>query len=334
MTAVLQSLRSTPATFLLPFLAALLGLLSLVSLYAGLPADPQLREVILHSVRLPRWLVACLAGATLAGGGAALQALLRNPLAEPALLGVSAGAALAAVSLLVLASLGGVAALQLAPLLPLAAFLGGLLVVLFVLAVAGRRGRIDVTEVLLVGMAVNLLAGAGVGLLTYIAPAADLRGIVFWALGSLAGIGWRDAVPAALAMTAALLLLLPRRHQLNLLSMGESEAWRMGVPVGGLQRRLIAATALGVGAGVAVAGVIGFVGLLVPHLLRRIAGPDYRRLLPASMLGGAVLLCGADLLARLVIHPAELPVGLLTTLLGAPFFLWLVARGMAARGVA
>ncbi len=312
-------------------LAALLLATLAVSLFSGLPDDPALREVILYSVRLPRLLVACLSGAVLAGSGAALQSLLRNPLAEPALLGVSAGAAFAAVAALALAASLGIAASALVAVLPVAAFLGGMLVVMLVFVVSARNGRVDVSEVLLAGMAMNLLAGAGVGVLTYLAPEAELRGMVFWALGSLSGLNWREVIPAALGMLIALGLLLPMRRQLNLLAMGEVEAERLGIAVDRLKGGLVFACALGVGASVAVAGIIGFVGLLVPHLLRRLTGPDYHLLMPAAMLGGALLLCAADLLSRWVIYPAELPVGLLTTLLGGPMFLWLVARG-AARG--
>ncbi len=313
--------------WMVPVLLSLMVVWSVASLSIGLPQDPALRDTILFSLRVPRWLAAGLVGATLAAGGAALQALLRNPLAEPALLGVSAGAALAAVMTLALAGLVGLSVSVVVPALPLIAFAGGVGTVLIVLSLSSRDGQVQIATVLLIGMSVNLLAGAIVGLLTYLAPAQELRGMVFWAMGSFAGISWREALPALLVMGFSLLLLWPARVQLNVLSFGEEEALRMGVDTVRVKRTLVLAVALGVGAGVAIAGMIAFVGLLVPHFMRRLVGPDYRVLLPTCMLGGALLLGTADLLARHVVYPAELPVGLLTTLLGGPCFIWLVAQG-------
>ncbi len=316
----------------IPLLSVLLVAWSVVSLFAGLPLDPALHDTILYSIRIPRWLAAGCVGASLAAGGVALQALLRNPLAEPALLGVSAGAALAAVCALALAGLLGAGGALIISALPLIAFAGGVGAVVLVLFLSFRNGQVDIATVLLVGMAVNLMAGALVGLLTYLAPTPELRGMVFWSMGSFAGVGWRETAPALVIMALALVMLWPVRPQLDVLALGEQEALRIGVDVPRLKRVLVLAVALGVGAGVAIAGVIAFVGLLVPHFVRRLVGPDHRLLLPACMLGGALLLGVADLLSRYLVYPAELPVGLLTTLLGGPCFIWLIARGRVRGG--
>lgn len=326
MTASLRVLLERPAGLPMLLLWLSAGGVAAVTLWAGLPAEPALRDEVLYALRLPRLLVAALCGAVLAAGGAALQSLLRNPLAEPALLGVSAGGACAAAIALALFPALGIGVSALAFGLPLVAFAGAVLSVSLVLVVATRDGRMAVAELLLAGMVINLLAGALIGLLTYLAPDARLRGMVFWMLGSFSGLGWRDALPACLAMAAALLALWPVRGHLNLLSMGEIEAGRMGVPVASLKRRIVLVCALGAGAGVAVAGIIGFVGLLVPHFMRGWLGADYRHIVPASMLAGATLMMAADLLSRWLLYPAELPVGLLTTLLGGPLFIWMLAR--------
>ncbi|EWC40732.1 iron chelate uptake ABC transporter family permease subunit [Pseudomonas stutzeri] len=284
-------------------------------------------ELILAQIRLPRTLLGCAVGAVLALCGVAMQGLFRNPLADPGLVGVSSGAALGAA----LAIVGG----TMLPQLPVAwepyvlsafAFVGGLGVTLAVYRLGRRDGRTHVATMLLAGIALTALAGAMVGLFSYLADDTTLRSLTFWNLGSLNGASYARLWPLLL-ITGAVAFWLPQRaNALNALLLGESEARHLGFDVERVQRELVICTALGVGAAVAAAGLIGFVGLVVPHLMRLLVGPDHRLLLPASALAGASLLLLADVAARLLIAPAELPIGIVTALLGAPFFLYLLLR--------
>ncbi|SDF34976.1 FecCD family ABC transporter permease [Phytopseudomonas seleniipraecipitans] len=298
---------------------------------AGLPLDDeglQQAELILGQIRMPRTLLGLAVGAVLALCGVAMQGLFRNPLADPGLIGVSSGAALgAAVAIVGGAALGGIPELFAPYLLSLCAFLGGLVVTALVYRLGRRNGQTSVTTMLLAGIALNALAFACIGLFTYLADDATLRTLTFWNLGSLNGASYARLWPLLL-VTLAVALWLPRRAQaLNALLLGESEARHLGVAVERLKRELVFCTALGVGAAVAAAGMIGFIGLVVPHLVRLLVGPDHRVLLPASALAGASLLLLADLFARLILSPAELPIGIVTALIGAPFFLYLLLRG-------
>jgi iron complex transport system permease protein len=296
----------------------------------GLPvADvpPQYEAVILN-IRLPRTLLGLLVGASLAIAGASLQGLFRNPLADPGLIGVSAGAALAAVSVIVLGGSGlafltdALGAFS----LPLAAFAGGLVTTMLVYRLASTDGRTSVTTLLLAGIAINALCGAGTGLLTYLADDQQLRTLTFWSMGSLGGATWAAVGSTAVLIAIPLLSLPLLARTLNALLLGEAEAGHLGIAVQRMQRVIVALTALAVGAAVAVSGIIGFVGLVVPHLLRLALGPDHRFLLPgAALLGGSLLLL-ADLFARTFVTPAELPIGIVTALLGGPFFLALLMR--------
>jgi len=289
------------------------------------------QEAVLLAIRLPRAILGLLAGASLAAAGAALQGLFRNPLADPGLIGVSTGAALAAA----LAIVVGGAAAPLLPdgtirfLVPLAAFAGGLAATFIVYRIARRGGRTDVATMLLAGVALNAIAGAGIGLLIFASTDQELRDLNFWLLGSLAGVTWQRLAIAGPLMLLPLMLFSAASRPLNALLMGEREAGHLGYPVDTVKRRLITLAALSVGAAVALTGVIGFVGLVVPHIVRLSVGPDHRVLLPASMLLGASLLLVADLLARTLVVPAELPIGILTSCVGGPFFLWLIMRGNA-----
>ncbi len=286
------------------------------------------QQAVLLTIRAPRILLGVLVGAGLAASGAALQGLFRNPLADPGLIGVSSGAALAAVAVIVL----GVPPLALASgglglyALPLAAFGGGLLATLLVAWLANHGGYAQLGTLLLAGIAINALAGAGTGLLTYLADDEQLRTLTFWSLGSLGGATWREVAAIAPPIGFALALIAWRARVLNALLLGDREAGHLGFAVERTKRILIVAAALAVGSAVAVAGIIGFVGLVVPHLLRLAQGPDHRFLLPGSALLGAALLVCADLLARTVVVPSELPIGIVTALLGGPFFLWLLWR--------
>ena len=285
-------------------------------------------RTVVWSVRAPRVLQGLLAGALLATAGVLLQALFRNPLADPALIGVSAGAALGAVMVIVLGAtaLAGLSRLLGVWTLPAAAFAGALGTAAIVFALARRDGLLDPTTMLLCGIAINALTGAGIGLLTFLATDEQLRNLTFWTLGSLGAATWGSlagVAPAALLVLCVAPFLV---RPLNALLLGESEALHLGVAVERLKRWAVLLAAAAAGAVVAVCGVIGFIGLVAPHMARMIAGPDHRTVLPLAALLGATLLTAGDLVARTAVRPAELPIGILTALLGAPFFLWLLRR--------
>lgn len=284
-------------------------------------------QLIVSQIRLPRALLGLAVGAVLALSGVAMQGLFRNPLADPGLIGVSSGAALgAAVAIVGGAMLGGISEAWSPYILSICAFAGGLGVTALVYRLGRRDGQTHVATMLLAGIALAALAGAAIGLFTYLADDATLRTLTFWNLGSLNGASYERLWPLLL-ITFAVALWLPRRAKaLNALLLGESEARHLGFAVEKLKRELVFCTALGVGAAVAAAGMIGFIGLVVPHVLRLAVGPDHRVLLPASALAGASLLLFADLAARLVLAPAELPIGIVTALIGAPFFLYLLLK--------
>ena len=293
---------------------------------ASTPALEQ-AQLIISQIRLPRALLGLAVGAVLALSGVAMQGLFRNPLADPGLIGVSSGAALgAAVAIVGGAMLGGISPVWSPYILSICAFAGGLGVTALVYRLGRRDGQTHVATMLLAGIALAALAGAAIGLLTYLADDATLRTLTFWNLGSLNGASYARLWPLLL-ITFAVALWLPRRAKgLNALLLGESEARHLGFAVEKLKRELVFCTALGVGAAVAAAGMIGFIGLVVPHVLRLAVGPDHRVLLPASALAGASLLLFADLAARLILAPAELPIGIVTALIGAPFFLYLLLK--------
>lgn len=293
-----------------------------VGLDLGVGFEPH-ESITLLLVRAPRVVLGVLVGGALGVAGAALQGLFRNPLADPALIGVSSGAALAALAITVF---GSALALPTRLALPIAAFLGGLAAVVLVYRIATVGGETSTATMLLAGIAVNAVAAAATGLFVFASNDQELRDFIFWTMGGLGGVTW-----AAIGAGAPLLILgvVPAfflARPLNALLLGTSEALHLGVDVDRVKRRVVGLSALTVGAGVALAGIIGFVGLVTPHLVRLLAGPDHRIVLPGAALLGAALLVGADLLARLVVSPAELPVGVVTALVGGPFFLWLVVR--------
>ncbi len=280
---------------------------------AAIPTQPIARRVLL----------ALLVGAALALSGCVMQGLFRNPLADPGLLGISSGAALAVACLLVLPlSASGLIALYM-PML--AAFIGSLavMVVIFILS---RAEEGSLSRLLLVGIAINALCGALVGVLAWLSNDAQLRQLSLWGMGSLGQAEWPTLLVATTLIIPAALAVWWMASHLNLLQLGDEEAHYLGVNVRALQRWLLLCSAVLVAAAVAISGVIGFIGLVVPHLMRLWLGPDHRGLVPGSLLAGAILLLLADTLARTVAAPAEMPVGLLTSLLGAPWFLWLVFR--------
>ena len=291
-------------------------------------------RIIVFDIRMPRALLGFLIGAALAMSGAVMQGLFRNPLADPALVGISSGSALGAVLMIVLGAslpvglmipLGAFA-------LPLAAFIGGLLTTLLLYRIATRGGQTSVATMLLAGIAISALAAAITGILIYMADDKQLRDVTFWSLGSLSGMTWAKLFAAGPIILLALLVVPFLSRGLNAITLGEAAAFHMGVKVQRLKYIAVVAVAGAVGASVAVSGGIGFVGIVVPHLLRIVIGPDHRYLLPASALFGGVLMLGADMLARTIVAPAELPIGIITALAGAPFFLWVLLRDRTHNG--
>ena len=290
-----------------------------------------LQRAVLVELRLPRVLLAASVGAGLGVAGAVLQGLFRNPLAEPQLIGVSSGGALGAIACIVLTSRIGLPEATGPYLLPLAAIAGALAVTSALYLFAVRKRDRGVATLLLVGIAVNALAAVAIGFFTWIAKDGELRSLTYWTMGSFGGARWETALPAMLLIALAIASLLPLARRLDLLQLGAVDARRLGVSVPALRRRIVFGAAMAVGAGVAVSGILGFVGLVVPHVVRMLAGVHHRILLPGSALLGAVLAVAADLGARTLVPPAEMPVGLLTSAIGAPFFLWLILRLRTAR---
>ena len=339
--------RSARARTTIGVLALMLVFVSLFSLTAGASdasawdvafgwlygdvADEALSvrdRIIVYDIRLPRVVLGILIGAALAVSGAVMQGLFRNPLADPGLVGVSAGAGLGAIVIIVLGST------VLAPVinifgiyaLPFAAFGGGLATTLLLYRVATRRGQTSIATMLLAGIALGAMAGAFSGVLVYMADDRQLRDLTFWGMGSLAGATWTKIAAAGPIIVATLLVAPFLARALNALALGEATANHLGIPVQRFKNIAIVAVAASTGASVAVSGGIGFVGIVVPHLLRLLIGPDHRYLLPASALLGASLLLLADAVSRTIVAPAELPIGIVTAAVGAPFFLWILLR--------
>jgi iron complex transport system permease protein len=290
--------------------------------------------IIVLDIRLPRMVLGVLVGASLGVTGALLQGVFRNPLADPIFVGVSPGAACAAVAFIVFG--GALAANSFGLLarisLTLAAFSGALAITFLLHRLAIRDGRTSVAALLFTGIALGALAQAGTGLILFVASDQQLREFTFWSLGSLGGATWMKVammLPLAFLSFAVAAMLA---HGLDALALGEAEAFHLGIDVERLKRYAVLAVAAGVGASVAVAGVIGFVGLVVPHLLRLMIGPSHKKLLAGSALLGAAILAAADVIARTLASPAELPLGVVTAFLGAPFFLWLLRRYRASLG--
>lgn len=284
--------------------------------------------LILFAIRLPRVILAGLVGVCLAVCGTAMQGLFRNPLADPSLIGVSSGASAGASLMIVL---GGGAMLQGGhaaglSVVALGAFAGGFLAVVIVYRLATSATGTSVATMLLAGIAISALAGALNSLFTFVADDEMLRRISLWQMGSLDAANWPRVWIAGIAVMIVMALLPREGAALNAFLLGESEARHLGIAVDAVKRKLILLTAMAIGVSVAVAGTISFVGLIVPHIVRLLIGPDHRYLIPASALAGAILLIVADAVARVVVAPAELPAGILTALLGTPFFFSLLAR--------
>lgn len=285
-------------------------------------------NLVIHEIRFPRTILCMLVGAILAICGTVMQGLFRNPLAEPGIIGVSAGASLgAALAIVMFADLSeqypqfmNFAAV------PIFAFLGGALTTVLVYKMGTSKMGTSVTIMLLAGVAISALSGAGIGYMNFRADDQMLRDLSLWSMGSLAGANWTSIILCAITLVLLMLIFVRKAMSLNALLLGEAEANHLGIPVQRLKRQLILLTAVGVGVTVSVSGMIGFIGLVIPHLGRMLSGPDHRTLLPISALMGALLLTLADMFSRVAVAPAELPVGIVTALIGAPFFIYLLFK--------
>jgi iron complex transport system permease protein len=287
-----------------------------------------MEQLVLLDIRLPRTLLGAFVGAALAVSGAMMQGLFRNPLADPGIIGVSSGAALAAIATIALGNSFAAPLIQSfgTYALPFAAFLGGFVTTGLLVLIAGRHGQLMIGTLLLAGIAIGALSGALIGLIAYASGDRELRDLTLWSLGSLSGASWPKVI-AILPFMVAIAVMLPRvTRALNGFLLGEAEAFHLGIDVERTKWLIIFTTALSVGAAVAVAGIVGFVGIVVPHFVRLIAGPDHRFVLPCSALLGASLLLLADVIARMAVRPAELPLGIVMAAIGAPVFLHLVLR--------
>ncbi len=285
-------------------------------------------RLILFDIRLPRLLLGSLIGAALAVCGAILQSLFRNPLADPGIIGISAGASFGAVTMIVLgagpllfvSNFFGIFSL------PIMAFIGSLAVTFFLQRISTTNGKTSIVTMLLAGIALQAFVLAATGILIFMADDQQLRDLTFWSLGSVAGATWAKVGASAVIIFVSFLAVPFLANALNAMSFGEAAAFHMGYEVQRIKVIAISCTAAATGAAVAVSGGIGFVGIVVPHFLRLIIGPDNNYLLPASALLGAALLVSADSLARVIVAPAELPIGIITAFIGAPFFLWLLLK--------
>ncbi|RTZ18208.1 iron ABC transporter permease [Vibrio aquaticus] len=285
-------------------------------------------NLVIHEIRFPRTILCMLVGAILAICGTVMQGLFRNPLAEPGIIGVSAGASLgAALAIVLFAEIStqypefmNFAAV------PVFAFLGGALTTILVYKLGTSKIGTSVTIMLLAGVAISALSGAGIGFMNFLADDQMLRDLSLWSMGSLAGANWTSILLCAITLVLLLAIFMRKAMSLNALLLGEAEANHLGIPVQRLKRQLILLTAVGVGVTVSVSGMIGFIGLVIPHLGRMLSGPDHRTLLPISALMGALLLTFADMFSRVAVAPAELPVGIVTALIGAPFFIYLLFK--------
>ncbi len=282
-------------------------------------------QALVVQLRLPRVALAALVGACLAAAGTLYQALFRNALADPYILGVSSGAGLGAALAFVFGGTGVLALI--AP--PLAAFVGALLTILLVAALATRRGVMETLSLLLAGVAVSYTLAALTSFVLVVRREQMSR-IVFWMMGGLQGATWDQVAVVAVMLVAGLAVPLVFARELNIMLLGDERAGELGVNVERVKRVILAAASLVVSAAVSVSGLIGFVGLMTPHAARLVLGPDHRLLLPASVLSGAIVMVLADLVARVILAPVELPVGIVTALAGGPVFVWLLVR--ARRG--
>ena len=345
-TPIRPTRRRRPATLLIMALCGLLVvviILAAVTGAAGIPLSRLLAafgltagdatlierdQLILWSIRLPRIAMALIVGALLSVAGAMMQGLFRNPLADPGLVGVSSGGALAAAATIVIGDKILIPASIIPPfgLLPIAAFFGSLISTTLLYKLSTREGRTSIATFLLSGLALGALANAAIGFLIFTADDRQLRDVTFWMLGSLSGGTW---LKVGTLLPFLMIVFVAGQYiarGLDLFVLGEAEAFHSGIEVERLKKIGIVVVAAAVGAAVSVSGVVGFVGIIIPHLLRMAVGPGHRLLLPSSMLLGGTLLLAADTFARTLVAPAELPIGIVTALIGAPFFLVLLLK--------
>ena len=285
-----------------------------------------LENNVLIQIRFPRVILAGLVGASLGVSGASLQGLFRNPLADPGLIGVSAGAALGASIVIVLGSNVIPDFLFGSFLLPLSAIIGSTFVISLLYIFTKGFGYKGITYMLLIGIAVNAIASVGIGILTYISTDSELRGLTFWTMGSFGGVTWPLIMPAVVVISFSIIWIIGLSRKLDLIQLGDVEASRLGVNVKKVRFGVIISSAVVVGISVALSGMIGFVGLVVPHLVRILGGVNHIYVLVGSAIFGSILMVISDTMCRILISPAELPVGLITSGLGSPFFLWLIFK--------
>ena len=293
----------------------------------GLSETIDTEALIVEAIRLPRTILGLAVGFALGVSGAALQGLFRNPLVDPSLIGVSAGGALgAAFWILIGQTFGFLAILDPSIMTPIFAFVGSILILFAIYKIGSKSGYISVTVMLLAGIALNAIAGALLGIMIFASDDFQLRAINFWTLGSIAGGNISTHAPAMiLAIISSFIILFDCRN-LNLLMLGETEAKNLGCEINVIKRRIITLCAISTAAAVSVSGIIGFIGLVAPHLIRLLASSDNKLVLPGSGLLGAILILVADMTARLLVQPAELPLGVMTAIFGAPFFIWLLIK--------
>ena len=286
----------------------------------------ELSSTILYTIRMPRVMLAAFVGASLAISGACLQGLFRNPLADPGLIGVSAGAALGAAFAIVFSS-RFISLDFLGPyLIPFSAIIGSASVIIILFVITKGFGYDGVTYMLLAGIAVNAIAGVGIGVLTYISDDSELRSLTFWTMGSFGGVTWPLIMPAIVVILFSIVWIIGLSRKLDLIQLGDVEASRLGVNIKKVRFGVIISSAVVVGISVALSGMIGFVGLVVPHLVRILGGVNHLYVLIGSAIFGSILMVISDMMCRVIISPAELPVGLITSGLGSPFFLWLIFK--------
>lgn len=284
-----------------------------------------IEQIVLLEIRIPRVLLAGFVGAALSISGACLQGIFRNPLAEPGLIGVSAGAALGAATSIVIGN-------YIFPeflikyMIPISAMAGSMFVIFMLFLITKNFGYNSVTYLLLAGIAINAFVGVGIGILTYISDESELRGLTFWTMGSFGGASWEMIAPCIIIILSIIFWKISFSRNLDIIQLGENEAYRLGVNVKKLKIHIIISSAIIVGIGVSLSGMIGFVGLIIPHMVGIMGGYNHKYILISSALLGAALLMNSDMLCRIMIQPAELPVGLITSGLGAPFFLWLIFK--------
>jgi len=294
---------------------------------------PKQQESVFLAIRAPRVLLGALIGSTLSITGCSVQGMFRNPLAEPGLIGVSSGASMFAVMFIVIGHsvFNGLTLMFGYYALSIASFVGALLTTWLLYKFSVSNGKADISSLLLMGIAINALAIAFTGIFTYMATDDQLRTITFWSLGSLGGANWKTIMVILPFSIICITCLLPFGKALNAIALGESQAEHLGMDVKKINKYIIILSAIGVGASVAMAGIIGFIALLVPHLLRISISADHKFLLPASALFGGGLLVLADLVARTIVIPAELPIGILTAFMGVPMFIMIILKNKKER---